>query len=248
MDVRAALGRGIAGHYGVREHHRDVQGGAARAAVFGISDGLLTNVSLILGVAGAAAAQGSFVRLAGLAGLVAGAFSMAAGEFVSMSAQKELLEHELEVERRELVRHPEAETRELTATFEARGLEPADAKRIAESIMRDPDVALEVHAREELGVRPGKTGSPVQAAASSFISFGIGALIPLLPWFFSSGGVAVIVSVVLGAISALAIGWTVAVFTGRSRPRSALRQLLIAVVAAAVTFGVGTAVGAHAAT
>ena len=246
MDVRRELGRRVAGFYAVREHHRNVQGGAARAAVFGISDGLLTNVSLILGVAGAGPAA-SVVRLAGLAGLVAGAFSMAAGEYVSMSAQKELLEHELDVERRELERHPEAETRELAATFEARGIERADAERMAAAIMRDPQVALDVHAREELGVRPGQTGSPVQAAASSFVSFGIGALIPLVPWFFASGGAAVIASVLLGAASAITIGWTVAVFTGRSRPRSALRQLGIAAVAAAVTYAVGLAVGTRAA-
>ena len=244
MDIRTAAGKGVAGVYGVREHHRNVQGGAARAAVFGISDGLLTNVSLILGVAGAGPSAG-FVRLAGLAGLVAGAFSMAAGEFVSMSAQKELLERELEVERRELERHPEAETRELAATFEQRGLDHDDAMRLAGAIMRDPEVALRVHASEELGVRPGHTGKPLQAAASSFVSFGIGALIPLIPWFFASGNLAVLASIVLGAVSALAIGWTVAVFTGRSRPLSALRQLAIATVAAAVAYGVGRAVGVH---
>jgi VIT1/CCC1 family predicted Fe2+/Mn2+ transporter len=221
-----------------------VQGGAARAAVFGVSDGLLTNVSLILGVAGAGPATG-VVRLAGLAGLVAGAVSMAAGEYVSMSAQSELLQHELDVERREIERHPEIETRELVATFRRRGVEAADAQRLAETIMRDPAIALEVHAAEELGVRPGQTGSPWQAALSSFVSFAIGALIPLLPWFFTGGTAAVLASIVLGAVSAVAIGWAVAVFTGRSRPRSALRQLGIAAVAAGVTYGVGTAVGVH---
>jgi vacuolar iron transporter family protein len=244
MDLRTAAGKGVAGLYGLREHHRDVQGGAARAAVFGISDGLLTNVSLILGVAGAGPAAG-VVRLAGLAGLVAGAFSMAAGEFVSMSAQKELLEHELDIERRELERHPEAETRELAATFQRRGLDDGDAYRLAAAIMRDPEVALDVHAREELGVRPGQTGSPWQAALSSFVSFAIGALIPLVPWFFASGRPAVIASVLLGAASALAIGWTVAIFTGRSRLLSAARQLGIATVAAGVTYAIGLAVGAH---
>lgn len=244
MEVRSALPSEKAAHHHPREHHRDVQGGAARAAVFGISDGLLTNVSLILGVAGAGPGA-AFVRLAGLAGLVAGAFSMAAGEYVSMSAQKELLERELDVERRELERHPETETRELVTTFEQRGLEHADARRVAEAIMRDPDTALEVHAAEELGFRPNQTGSPLSAAVSSFVAFGIGALIPLIPWFFASGAVAVVASIVLGAVSALAIGWTVAVFTGRSRVLSALRQLAIAGVAAAVTYGVGYAVGVH---
>ena len=241
MSLRADMAQRLAGYYGVRSHHRDVQGGAARAAVFGISDGLLTNVSLILGVAGAGPAAG-VVRLAGLAGLVAGAFSMAAGELVSMSAQKELLEHELEVERRELERHPEAETLELAATFQQRGLEADDALRLATAVMRDPEVALDVHAREELGFRAGQTGSPWQAAGSSFA---VGALIPLMPWFFATGRPAAIVSVLLGAVSALAIGWTVAIFTGRSRALSALRQLGIAVVAAGVTYGIGLAVGTH---
>src|SRR5438309_11106822 len=152
MNLRADMSQRLAGYHGVYSHHRDVQGGAARAAVFGISDGLLTNVSLILGVAGAGPAAG-VVRLAGLAGLVAGAFSMAAGEYVSMSAQSELLQRELEVERREIERHPDVETRELAAVFQRRGVAAADAMRLAEAVMKDPEVALEVHAREELGVR-----------------------------------------------------------------------------------------------
>ena len=225
-----------------RPHHRDVQGGVARAAVFGISDGLLTNISLILGVAGANP-PAAVVLLAGLAGLVAGAFSMAAGEFVSMSAQSELLQRELELERRELERHPEAETRELAAVYRLRGVDDVDARRIAEAIMRDPEVALEVHAREELGLRPGKTGNPWQAAGSSFITFSIGAVIPLLPWFFVTGTAAALFSIVLGAVAVLAVGWTVAIFTGRSRVWAALRQLSFAAVAAGVAFGVGHVVG-----
>ena len=176
-----------------RSHHRDLQGGAARAAVFGISDGLLTNISLILGVAGANPIP-SVVLLAGLAGLVAGAFSMAAGEYVSMAAQSELLQRELEIERRELERHPEDETRELAAVYRLRGVAEADARRVAEAIMSNPEVALEVHAREELGLQPGKTGNPWQAAGSSFVMFAIGAIIPLLPWFFTSGTSAALAS------------------------------------------------------
>jgi vacuolar iron transporter family protein len=241
MKVLSHTQQPLAQHAG-REHHRNLQGGGARAAVFGISDGLLTNVSLILGVAGAGPSA-SIVRLAGLAGLVAGAFSMAAGEYVSMSAQKELLERELDIERRELERHPEAETKELAATFARRGLEAADAHRVAEAIMRDPEIALDVHAREELGFRPGQTGNPWQAAISSFVSFGVGAIIPLVPWFFTGGAAAVIASIILGALSALAIGWGVAIFTDRSRIFSAVRQLVIGTVAAGVTFGVGTLVG-----
>ena len=226
------------------EHHRDVRGGTARAAVFGVSDGLLTNVSLILGVAGAHPASG-VVRLAGLAGLVAGAFSMAAGEYVSMSAQKELIERELEVERTEIRRHPESERRELVGLYVRRGVRPEIAEEVATTLMRDPNVALDIHSREELGVDPGNIGSPLGAAGSSFVSFAVGALIPLLPWFFSSGNAAVVASVILGAVTSVLIGGAVAYFTGRSRVRSALRQLLIAAVAAAVTYGVGTAVGVH---
>jgi vacuolar iron transporter family protein len=229
-------------HASPSPQHRDVQGGVARAAVFGISDGLLTNISLILGVAGASP-PAAVVLLAGLAGLVAGAFSMAAGEYVSMAAQSELLQRELEVERREIERHPEAEMHELAAVYRLRGVEEADARRIAEAIMRDPEVALEVHAREELGLRPGKTGSPWQAAGSSFVTFSIGAVIPLLPWFFATGISAALASIVLGAVSVLAVGWTVAIFTGRSRVRAALRQLAFATVAAGVAFGVGHLVG-----
>jgi vacuolar iron transporter family protein len=223
-------------------HHRDVQGGAARAAVFGVSDGLLTNVSLILGVAGANPGPG-LVRLAGLAGLLAGAFSMAAGEYVSMSAQSELLQHEMDVERRELRDHPRSERHELLTLYQRRGLPRELAEQVADAIMRDPDVALDVHGREELGIDPSQTGNPYAAAASSFLSFSVGAFLPLLPWFFASGNAAVIASVAISAMAALAIGWAVASFTGRSRLRSALRQLGIAVVAAAVTYGIGRAVG-----
>ncbi len=225
-----------------RSHHRDVQGGAARAAVFGVSDGLLTNISLILGVAGANP-PASVVLLAGLAGLVAGGFSMAAGEFVSMSAQSELLQRELEIERREIERHPEAETRELAAVYRSRGVDEADARRVAEALMKNPEIALEVHAREELGLRPGKTGNPWQAAVSSFATFVLGASVPLVPWFFTRGIPAALLSIGLGAVAVAAVGWTVAIFTGRSRPRSALRQLAFATIAAGVAFGVGHLVG-----
>ena len=231
-------------HGSPRRHHRDVQGGAARAAVFGLSDGLLTNVSLILGVAGANPPPG-IVRLAGLAGLLAGAFSMAAGEYVSMSAQSELLQRELAIERRELERHPEAEIKELAATYRRRGVAADQAEEVARAVMNDPAVALEVHAREELGVSPGQTGNPWQAAFSSFISFSVGAVLPLLPWFFAHGTGAALASIVLGALAAFALGWALGIFTGRNRLLSALRQLGIAVVASAVTYGIGSVVGVH---
>jgi VIT1/CCC1 family predicted Fe2+/Mn2+ transporter len=228
-------------------HHRDIHGGAARAAVFGVSDGLLTNVSLILGVAGANPGAG-VVRLAGLAGLVAGAFSMASGEYVSMKAQAELLERELDLEKREIHRHPEGERRELVAIYRRRGVEAEMAEELATQLMRDPETALETHAREELGIDPAQLGAPVKAALSSFVSFSLGALVPLLPWFFGSGNGAVLVSVALGAAAAIVIGVALARFTGRSMTRSAFRQLGIAILAAGVTYLVGRAVGVKSAT
>lgn len=223
-------------------HHRDVQSGGARAAVFGVSDGLVTNVSLILGVAAAHPAS-AVVQLTGLAGLVAGAFSMGAGEYVSMQAQRELLERELEVERTALHQSPVAERRELAAIYERRGLEPALARELVEEMMRTPDLALETHAREELGINPEQLGSPIVAAVSSFVTFAVGALLPLIPWLVTGGGAATLASVGIGAVAALVVGGTLGVLTGRSVVRAGLRQLGVAAVAAAVTYGIGRVVG-----
>ena len=222
--------------------HRDVQRGTARAAVFGVSDGLTTNVSLILGVAAAGPAA-SVVRLAGLAGLLAGAFSMAAGEYLSMRAQTELLEHELDREAAELRTRPGYERHELASIYERRGLSRGLADRVADELMRDPTQALETHAREELGIRPDQLGSPTGAAGSSFVSFAIGALIPLLPWFFIAGTSAILASVLAGAATSAAVGIAVAYATGRSPTRAALRQLTLTAIAAGITFVVGRTVG-----
>jgi len=223
-------------------HHRTVQTGGARAAVFGVTDGLVSNLCLILGFAGANPGPG-VVRLAGVAGLIAGAFSMASGEFVSMQAQRELFERELALERHEIDHRPEGERRELVHIYETRGVEPAIARTLADEMMRTPELALETHAREELGIDPGSLGRPMQAAVSSFVTFALGALLPLLPWLFSRGTAAVTASVVVGAVAALGVGAAVAVFTRRSWWRSAVRQLLISGVAAGVTFGIGVGVG-----
>jgi VIT1/CCC1 family predicted Fe2+/Mn2+ transporter len=232
----------MTGDHSADHHHRDVSGGAARAAVLGVSDGLVTNVSLILGVAGAHPG-GTFVRLAGLAGLVAGAWSMAAGEYLSMSAQGELLERELEVERHELRRNPAREQRELARIYERRGLDSGAADEMAAHMMRDPDTALETHAREELGIDPSSLGSPRQAALSSFLSCALGAAIPLLPWLFARGFPAIVASMALSVVAAALIGLALAVFTGRSPLRTVARQLLFLVVAAGVTYGIGALVG-----
>ena len=230
------------------DHHRDIAGGAARAAVFGVSDGLTTNVALTLGVAGAHPAA-SVVRLAGLAGLIGGAFSMAAGEWVSMRAQAELLERELAVERRALAHAPEAESRELSAIYQRRGIDPETATAMAHQVMADPEHALEVHAREELGVDPNRLGSPVAAASSSFVTFALGALVPLLPWLFASNGsrgAAAVVSIILAALGAVGVGLALARFTGRNAIRTAARQVGIIAAAAGVTYAIGAAVGVSA--
>ena len=231
------------GHRHMVHRHRDVTGGSARAAVFGVSDGLVSNVALILGVA-AAASERSNVLVAGVAGLLAGATSMAAGEYVSMKAQSELVERELEIERVSLERQPVAETNELAAIYRDRGLDDEQAQAMAEAVMVDPDVALEVHAREELGVDPDETGNPVAAAVSSFVAFAVGAIIPLFPWFFAEGNAAIIASAVLGLIAATLVGVTLAKFTERSSIRTAARQVGWAVAACAVTWLIGTWLGA----
>lgn len=229
-------------HHHDFHHHRDVQGGVARASIFGVSDGLVSNVSLILGFAGAETSA-SVVRLAGIAGLLAGAFSMAAGEYVSMRAQRELLERELDRERRELERHPEVELSELAKLYESRGMDAELARTVAEKMMATPEQALEVHAREELGVAPDSLGSPVGAAIGSFLAFCAGAFVPLIPWFVGSGAGAVWWSLTLAVLGAAGVGVALASFTGRSAWYSAARQALIAAVAAGVTFAVGRALG-----
>ena len=210
--------------------------------MFGVSDGLVSNVSLSLGIAGAGTTA-SIVRTAGIAGLVAGAVSMAAGEYVSMKAQQELLQRELAVERRELRRHPKAETDELARIYMARGVDPDIAREVARELMKDPDTALDAHARDELGIDPQSLGSPWAAAGSSFVAFSIGAFIPLIPWLGASGSGAKIASVVFAAIAAAVVGVLLARFTGRSVVFSAVRQVLIATLAAGVTYGIGVAIG-----
>ena len=230
-------------HSHMVHRHRDVTGGTARATVFGISDGLVSNVALILGVAAAASTRSS-VLVAGVAGLLAGAASMAAGEYVSMKAQSELVERELAIERMSLARQPAAEIRELAAIYRKRGLDDAQALEMAEAVMEDPEVALEVHAREELGVDPEETGNPIAAALSSFVAFALGALVPLFPWFFAEGTGAVIASAVLGLVAAASVGIALATFTERSKVRTAGRQVGWAVLACVATWVIGSWLGA----
>ena len=224
-------------------HHRDLRGGGARAAVFGVSDGLVSNVSLVLGIAGANPG-GSIVRLAGVAGLIAGSFSMAAGEYLSMTDPgARLMGAGSRVERRSLSHSPEGEAAELQGMYVRRGIDPTVATDMVNEVMQDPELALETHAREELGITPQGLGSPWQAAAASFITFAIGAFVPLAPWLFTSGTTAIVLSIVLGALAAIAVGVVLARYTERPVVVSALRQLAVTVVAAGVTFGVGKAIG-----
>ncbi len=229
------------GHLG-EGHHRNVTRGGYRAAVFGVSDGLVSNVAIILGFAGGTSGQG-LVQLVGIAGLIGGAISMGAGEYLSMQAQRELLERELDMERREHTHNPQHEVEELAEIYESRGVDPDMAREMATNIMDDPEKALEVHAREEMGIDPNELGNPLFAAMSSFISFALGALLPLLPWFFTGGNGAIVASVILGAVGAVMVGGALALATSRSILRGALRHLLFVAVAAGVTFGIGSAVG-----
>jgi vacuolar iron transporter family protein len=221
-------------------HHRDVSGGWLRPAVFGAMDGLVTNVSLIAGVGGGGASAHTIV-LTGLAGLVAGACSMATGEYVSVSSQNELVMAEVNKERLELEHHPRAEQAELAAMLRARGVSPATAKQAAAEISEDQDKALAVHALEELGVDPGELPSPVVAAGASLASFAIGAVIPLFPYLVGLNVLAVALG--LAAVAAVAGGGVVARLTDRPFWRGAVRQLLLGAAAAAITFGIGAAVG-----
>ncbi|MGI9604637.1 MAG: VIT1/CCC1 transporter family protein [Acidimicrobiales bacterium] len=222
--------------------HRDVRGGTARAAIFGVSDGLVSNVALILGVA-AASSDSSSVLIAGVSGLLAGAASMAAGEYVSMTAQNELIERELRIERESLENNPKGELRELQTLYASRGIDADKARELAEAVHEDPEVALEVHAREELGVDPHDIGDPIGASASSFVAFAIGAVLPLIPWFVSEGTPATIASVIIGLSAATIVGVLLARFTERSAVRTALRQVGWAVGACIITFGIGSLLG-----
>lgn len=240
-DPRPGRDLGPANHHDYLVHdHRDVQGGAVRAAVFGFSDGLVSNVSLILFMA-AAAGGAKEVLTAGIAGLLAGAMSMAAGEYGSVKAQSELVERELEIERESLAGDPDREIDELAAIYTARGIDPAHARDMAEAVMADPEVALEVHAREELGVNPAETGNPIGAAFSSFLAFGTGALFPLVPWLITDGAVAAWASVVIGLVASGAVGVVLAQFTLRPVAQSALRYAGLAAGACIVTYLIGTA-------
>jgi VIT1/CCC1 family predicted Fe2+/Mn2+ transporter len=226
----------------VHHSHRDVTGGWLRPAVFGAMDGLISNFSLISGFAGAHADR-HLVILSGLGGLVAGAFSMAVGEYVSVASQSDLARAEIAIERHELRNNAAAERRELAELYISRGVEPDLAHEVSRQLSRDPDQALEVHAREELGVSATDLPSPFLAAGSSFVSFAVGAVLPLLP--FVLGASALFPAAIVAGIALFAAGAAVAKITARPWWFGGLRQLVLGAVAAAITFGVGAGIGTH---
>ena len=234
-DVRGQLNR-------AEPWHRTDKSGALRAAIFGISDGLGSNTAPVMGFAGSGVDRGT-VLFAGVAGLLAGAFSMAAGEYVSVASQTDLFRRELALEERELREKPLEEQRELELLYRAKGLDADTAKKTAEKIMADPKTALDTLAREELGLDPDELGNPKRVAASSFAAFAVGAAVPVIPYFFLSGLTALFVAVTLAVIAMLVVGGTVGRVSGLGVARSAARQLLVGGGAAAVTYIVGRLVG-----
>ncbi|TDO45691.1 VIT1/CCC1 family predicted Fe2+/Mn2+ transporter [Kribbella sp. VKM Ac-2527] len=224
----------------IHHSHRDVTGGWLRPATFGVMDGLVSNFALVAGVVGGGA-SGKVVIVTGLAGLVAGACSMASGEFTSVSSQTELMRSEIEVERRELKVHPEEELKELAMMYEAKGLRPELALEVAKELTVDPDVALDVHVREELGVDPNDLPSPWLAAGSSFVAFAFGAVIPLLPFIF--GAASVLPALLLSALGLLVTGGIIGKITARPFWYGGGRQLLLGGLSAAITYLIGLAVG-----
>ena len=224
--------------------HRAIGGNALRAAVLGANDGLVSNLSLVMGVAGASLSNRT-ILITGFAGLVAGAFSMAMGEWISVQSSRELYERQIAVEAEEIATFPEEEVDELALVYQAKGLAAADAQRLAGQIMSDRERALDTMAREELGIDPGELGgSPWVAAGSSFALFCVGAIMPVLPFLFLSGTTAVVTSLLLSGVALLGIGAAITLVTARSVLYSGVRQLAFGLAAAGVTFGIGSLINA----
>ncbi len=234
-DVRGQLNK-------AEPWHRTDKSGALRAAIFGVSDGLVSNTALVMGFAGTGVG-GSTVLFAGFAGLLAGAFSMAAGEYVSVASQTDLFRRELALEAQELEDKPLEEQRELELIYRAKGLDAHTARITAERIMRDPQTALDTLAREELGLDPDDLGDPKRVAASSFGAFAIGASVPVIPYLFLDGAAALTLAVAMAALAMILVGGTVGRLSGLGVARSAARQLLVGGGAAAVTYVLGSLVG-----
>jgi VIT1/CCC1 family predicted Fe2+/Mn2+ transporter len=227
----------------IEGRHRLLEGNTLRAAVLGVNDGLCSNLSLVMGVAGASIPAHS-ILLTGIAGMVAGASSMALGEWISVKSSKEMSEREIRIEANELDSDPEGEGEELQLIYESKGIEPAEAKKIASQMMSDKVVALDTLTREELGIDPNDPGgSPSAAAASSFVLFTLGAIVPVIPYFFWNSWPAIAVSIAISALALFVVGSIITIFTGKSVWISGGRQLLFGLLAACFTFGVGKLIG-----
>jgi vacuolar iron transporter family protein len=230
------------------KRHRSVGGNALRAAVLGGNDGLVSNFSLIMGIAGATAASANGghkeIILTGLAGLLAGALSMALGEWISVQSSKELYENQMQLEMEELETNPEGEEKELALIYYSKGIPEEQAQQMAKEIMSDKNKAHQILIKEELGINPEDLhGSAIEAAFTSFFLFAIGAAIPLLPFVFTSGTTAIICSAISSAIGLFLIGASITLFTGKSVWFSGMRQVIFGLIAAAITFGIGKAIG-----
>lgn len=231
---------------GLESRHGSIsRGNNIRAAVFGINDGLISNASLILGIAGASVGN-QFILISGIAGLLAGACSMGAGEYVSVRSQREMLEYQLDLERSELELYPEEEQLELSLIYQARGVPKADADNLAALLIKDPEKALDTLAREELGINPNDLISPWGAAISSFISFGIGAFIPLIPFLMMDSKNNIFYTIGLTALSLFIVGSILSLFTQRSAWWGGLRMLMIGAMAGVLTFLIGSLFGVKA--
>ena len=226
--------------------HRSGRSGTLRAVIFGVSDGLVSNLALVMGVAGAsgqAETPTHFILLAGIAGLLAGAFSMAAGEYISMQSQRELFERQIALERAEMEAMPEEEEAEMASLYRAKGFREDEAKAIAHRLFEDPERALDQLIREELGLDPDELGSPFGAAFGAFVAFALGAFVPVLPYVIGGGVVAFVTAIGLSLVALFAVGAGVSLLTGRGVLFSGARQVGIGAAAAIVTFVVGTAIG-----
>ena len=225
--------------------HRASGGNALRAAVLGANDGLVSNLSLVMGVAGAEL-NNSAILITGLAGLLAGAFSMALGEWLSVQSSRELYQHQIGIEAAEIAAAPEEEAEELALIYEARGLAQAEARRLAQQIIHDPNSALETLAREELNVDPAELGGSAWVAAlTSFFLFAMGAILPVIPFTFLSGTAAVTASMIFSGVGLFVIGSGITLFTGRNVLFSGARQVLFGLAAAVATFGIGRLIGVN---
>ena len=223
--------------------HRAGRAGSARAAVFGMNDGLLSNLSLLLGVAGTGA-EPKTLMLTGLAGLLAGASSMAVGEYVSVASQRDLLARQIELERRELLSAPEEEAAELALILAHKGLSKEQAKATAAELLRDPEHGLDTLVREELGLDPDDLGSPISAAGASFLTFAVGAVVPMVPFFLVRGSLAPVLSAALAGTVLAGVGGLLGFLSGTSVAKSALRMVLLAGLAASATYLIGRLFGA----